>query len=68
MQFAAASLLIRRSSTMNFDNIVKFVERDGWSSPEIGVFLVEAIKRRIPLVAETETYRDFCLRWADIRS
>lgn len=68
MQFAAASLLIRRSSTANFDNIVKFVERDGWSSPEIGVFVVEAIRRRIPLVTETATYRDFCLRWADIRS
>ena len=68
LQFAAASLLIRRSNTENFDNIVKFVERDGWSSPEIGVFVVEAIKRRIPLVAETATYRDFCLRWADIRS
>lgn len=67
-QFAAASLLIRRSNTTNFDNIVKFVQRPGWSSPEIGVFVVEAIKRRIPLVAETATYRDFCLRWADIRS
>ncbi len=68
MQFAAAALLIRRSNAANFDNIVKFVERDGWSSPEIGVFVVEAIKRRIPLVTETATYRDFCLRWADIRS
>jgi len=32
------------------------------------VFVVEAIKRRVPLVAETATYRDFALRWADIRS
>ena len=67
-QFAAASLLIRRANAENFANIVKFMERDGWSSPEIGVFVVEAVKRRIPVVAETATYRDFCLRWADIRS
>ena len=67
-QFAAASLLIRRANAENFSNIVTFMERDGWSSPEIGVFVVEAIKRRVPLVAETATYRDFALRWADIRS
>ena len=67
-QFAAAALLIRRANAENFSNIVTFMERDGWSSPEIGVFVVEAIKRRVPLVAETATYRDFALRWADIRS
>jgi len=67
-QFAAASLLIRRANAENFDNVVTFVERAGWTSPEIGVFAVEAIKRRVPLVAETATYRDFALRWADIRS
>jgi len=70
-QFAAASLLIRRANVDNFDNVVRYVERigeGGFSSPEIAVFVVEAIKRRTPLVAETATYRDFCLRWADIRS
>jgi len=70
-QFAAASLLIRRANPDNFDNVVRYVERigeGGFASPEIGVFVVEAIKRRTPLVAETATYRDFCLRWADIRA
>jgi hypothetical protein len=32
------------------------------------VFVVEAIKRRVPIVAETATYRDGSLKWADIRS
>jgi hypothetical protein len=32
------------------------------------VFVIEAIKRRVPLVAETVTYRDWSLKWADIRS
>jgi len=70
-QFAAASLLIRRANPDNFDNVVRYVERigdGGFASPEIAVFVVEAIKRRTPLVAETAAYRDFCLRWADIRS
>ena len=70
-QFAAASLLIRRANPDNFDNVVRYVERvgeGGFASPEIAVFVVEAIKRRTPLVAETATYRDFCLKWADIRS
>jgi hypothetical protein len=70
-QFAAASLLIRRANVDNFDNVVRYVERigeGGFASPEIAVFVVEAIKRRTPLVAETATYRDFCLKWADIRS
>ena len=70
-QFATASLLIRRATTDNFDNIVKYVERVGdgeFSTPEIAVFVVEAIKRRVPVLAETVTYRDFSLRWADIRS
>ena len=70
-QFATASLLIRRATTENFDNIVKYVERVGdgeFSTPEIAVFVVEAIKRRVPVLAETVTYRDFSLRWADIRS
>ena len=70
-QFATASLLIRRANTENFDNIVKYVERVGdgeFSTPEIGVFVVEAIKRRVPVLAETVTYRDFSLRWADIRA
>ena len=70
-QFAAASLLIRRANPDNFDNVVRYVERigeGGFASPEIAVFVVEAIKRRTPLVAETATYRDFCLRWADIRA
>ena len=70
-QFAAASLLIRRANVDNFDNVVRYVERIGegeFASPEIGVFVVEAIKRRTPLVAETATYRDFCLKWADIRA
>jgi len=70
-QFAAASLLIRRCNPDNFSNVIRYVERvgeGGFSSPEIGVFVVEAIKRRTPLVAETAAYRDFCLKWADIRS
>jgi len=70
-QFAAASLLIRRANPDNFANVVHYVERvgeGGFASPEIAVFVVEAIKRRTPLVAETATYRDFCLKWADIRS
>ena len=70
-QFATASLLIRRATTENFDNIVRYVERVGageFSTPEIAVFVVEAIKRRAPVLAETVTYRDFSLRWADIRS
>ena len=70
-QFAAASLLIRRANPDNFSNVVRYVERvgeGGFASPEIAVFVVEAIKRRTPLVAETATYRDFCLKWADIRS
>ena len=70
-QFAAASLLIRRANVDNFDNVCRYVERvgeGGFASPEIAVFVVEAIKRRTPLVAETATYRDFCLKWADIRS
>ena len=70
-QFAAASLLIRRANPDNFANVVRYVERvgeGGFASPEIAVFVVEAIKRRTPLVAESATYRDFCLRWADIRS
>ena len=70
-QFAAASLLIRRANPDNFANVVHYVERvgeGGFASPEIAVFVVEAIKRRTPLVAETAAYRDFCLKWADIRS
>ena len=70
-QFAAASLLIRRCNPDNFSNVVRYVERvgeNGFASPEIGVFVVEAIVRRTPLLAETATYRDFCLKWADIRS
>jgi len=70
-QFAAASLLIRRANVDNFDNVVRYVGRigeTGFASPEIGVFVVEAIKRRTPLVAESATYRDFCLKWADIRA
>ena len=70
-QFAAASLLIRRANVENFDNVVRYVGRigeGGFASPEIGVFVVEAIKRRTPLVAESAAYRDFCLKWADIRS
>ena len=70
-QFATASLLIRRATTENFDNVVRYVERVGageFCTPEIAVFVVEAIKRRVPVLAETVTYRDFSLRWADIRS
>ena len=70
-QFAAASLLIRRATKDNFANIVTYLSRHGeggWTSPEIMVFVVEAIKRRVPLVAETVTYRDWSLKWADIRS
>tara|TARA_R110000824_G_scaffold135182_2_gene298284 strand:+ start:24 stop:1148 length:1125 start_codon:yes stop_codon:yes gene_type:complete len=70
-QFAAASLLIRRANPDNFANVIRYVERvgeGGFASPEIAVFVVEAIKRRTPLVAETAAYRDFCLKWADIRS
>ncbi len=70
-QFAAASLLIRRANKDNFANIVTYLSRHGeggWTSPEIMVFVVEAIKRRTPLVAETVTYRDWSLKWADIRS
>jgi len=69
-QFAAASLLIRRANVENFANVVRYVERigdGGFASPEIAVFVVEAIKRRTPLVAESVTYRDFAMRWADIR-
>ena len=69
-QFAAASLLIRRANVENFSNVVRYVERigdGGFASPEIAVFVVEAIKRRTPLVAESVTYRDFAMRWADIR-
>jgi hypothetical protein len=70
-QFATASLLIRRANKDNFANIVTYLSRHGeggWSSPEIMVFVVEAIKRRVPIVAETATYRDWSLKWADIRS
>jgi len=73
-QFATASLLIRRATKDNFDNVVTYLSRlsgendVGWSSPEIMVFVIEAIKRRVPLVAETVTYRDWSLKWADIRS
>ena len=73
-QFATASLLIRRATKDNFDHIVTYLSRlsggndVGWSSPEIMVFVIEAIKRRVPLVAETVTYRDWSLKWADIRS
>ena len=70
-QFATASLLIRRATKDNFANIVTYLSRHGeggWSSPEIMVFVVEAIKRRVPIVAETATYRDWSLKWADIRS
>ena len=73
-QFATASLLIRRATKDNFSNIVTYLSRlsseedVGWSSPEIMVFVIEAIKRRVPLVAETVTYRDWSLKWADIRS
>ena len=70
-QFAAASLLIRRANPDNFANVIRYVERvgeNGFASPEIAVFVVEAIKRRTPLVAESAAYRDFCLKWADIRS
>ena len=72
-QFATASLLIRRATKTNFDHIVTYLSRlsgeddVGWSSPEIMVFVIEAIKRRIN-VAETVTYRDWSLKWADIRS
>ncbi len=70
-QFAAASLLIRRANPDNFSNVIRYVERvgeNGFSSPEIAVFVVEACKRRTPLLAETKAYTDFCLKWADIRS
>ena len=70
-QFATASLLIRRANKDNFANIVTYLSRHGeggWTSPEIMVFVVEAIKRRVPIVAETATYRDWSLKWADIRS
>jgi hypothetical protein len=70
-QFAAASLLIRRANPDNFANVVRYVSRigeGGFASPEIAVFVVEAIKRRTPLVAESAAYRDFCLKWADIRA
>jgi len=70
-QFAAASLLIRRANPDNFANVVHYVERvgeGGFASPEIAVFVVEACKRRTPLLAETKAYTDFCLKWADIRS
>ena len=72
-QFATASLLIRRATKDNFGHIVTYLSRlsggddVGWSSPEIMVFVVEAIRRRIN-VAETVTYRDWSLKWADIRS
>ena len=52
-------------------NIVTYLSRHGeggWTSPEIMVFVVEAIKRRVPILAETATYRDWSLKWADIRS
>ena len=70
-QFATASLLIRRTTSDNFANVVTYVERIGageFVSPEIAVFVVETIVRRSPVLAETITYRDFGLRWADIRS
>jgi hypothetical protein len=70
-QFAAASLLIRRATLDNFDNIVQYVERvgeGGFSSPEIAVFVVEAVARRNPVMAETSTYRDFAIRWQDVRA
>ena len=70
-QFATASLLIRRANKDNFANVVTYLSRHGeggWTSPEIMVFVVEAIKRRVPIVAETATYRDWSLKWADIRS
>jgi hypothetical protein len=70
-QFAAASLLIRRATIDNFDSVVQYVERvgqGGFSSPEIAVFVVEAVARRNPVMAETSTYRDFAIRWQNIRS
>ena len=70
-QFAAASLLIRRATIDNFDSVVQYVERvgeGGFSSPEIAVFVVEAIARRNPVMAETSTYRDFAIRWQNIRA
>ena len=63
--------MIRRANVDNFDNVVRYVSRigeGGFASPEIAVFVVEACKRRNHLLAETATYRDFCLKWADIRS
>ena len=70
-QFAAAALLIRRANHSNFANVVQYLERTGeneFSTPEIAVFVVEAIARRQPVLKESVTYRDFALRWADIRS
>jgi hypothetical protein len=70
-QFAAAALLIRRANRENFANIVQYLERVGeneFASPEIAVFVVEAIARRQPTRKESVTYRDFAMRWADIRS
>lgn len=70
-QFAAAALLIRRSNRENFANVVQYLERVGaneFSTPEIAVFVVEAIARRQPVLKESVTYRDFAIRWADIRS
>ena len=70
-QFAAAALLIRRANRSNFANVVQYLERVGeneFSTPEIAVFVVEAIARRQPVLKESVTYRDFALRWADIRS
>jgi hypothetical protein len=70
-QFAAASLLIRRATIDNFDNVIEYVERIGdgeFSSPEIAVFVVDAIVRRQPVLAETSSYRDFTIRWSEISS
>ena len=70
-QFAAASLLIRLANASNFENVITYLSRvaDGeFTSPEILVFVVEAIKRRQPELADTVAYRDFALQWADIRS
>tara|TARA_R110002110_G_scaffold1768_5_gene7804 strand:+ start:1011 stop:2195 length:1185 start_codon:yes stop_codon:yes gene_type:complete len=70
-QFAAASLLIRLANASNFGNIITYLSRIGegeFTSPEILVFVVEAIKRRQVELADTKEYRDFALQWADIRS
>lgn len=70
-QFAAASLLIRLANASNFANVITYLSRVGdgeFTSPEILVFVVEAIKRRQPELADTVAYRDFALQWADVRS